>query len=258
MLAPYPRADGVQYRILAPYGLTVFDCQSLRATLQPHHCAANWTARKDGSKCIACPIGAIHSGKPPATIQPLPPNSRQPCCRCGQMPTFRLIGGIFCPGCYNRTREVLKGFNSKGKPPWQTGEKLREAWAIVAVPDAESALDILFAKKPKSGDTGFSHGLKIAHAPGLPLFCVIYPQHLWIDAIVTGADELQRIVDRLLPGAEIADSEFSATFAERWRFSAEPSTYTTQAKPQGHPCRNKLTLSVNSKLKHPIETPCFS
>jgi hypothetical protein len=231
MLAPLPRADGVEYRILVPYGLTVFDCQSLRATIQPHHCAANWTARKDGSQCIACPIGAIHSGNPPATVQTVPPNSRQPCCRCSQMPTYRLIGGIFCPGCYNRTREVLKGFNSKGKFPWQTADKLRDAWAIITVPDAQSALAALFSKKTISGDTGFAHGLKIEHAPGLPLFRVIYPQHLWIEAVVTGAEELQRIVERLLPRAVIADSEFSASFAKRWRSAAEPSSYTTQANP---------------------------
>lgn len=133
------------------------------------------------------------------------------------MPTYRSIGGILCVSCYNRTREVLKGYNSKGKPPWTTAEKLREAWAIITVPDAQLALDALFAKKPISGDTGFAHGLRDNHAPGLPLFCVIYPKHLWIDAIVTGAEELQRIVERLLPGAEVADSEFSATFAERWR-----------------------------------------
>jgi hypothetical protein len=136
------------------------------------------------------------------------------------MPTYRLIGGIFCPGCYNRTREVLKGFNSKGKFPWQTADKLREAWAIITVPDAQSAIDTLFSKKPISGDTGFAHGLRDNHAPGLPMFCVIYPQHLWIDAILTGAEELQRIVERLLPGAVIADSEFSASFAERWRATA--------------------------------------
>lgn len=217
MLAPLPRADGVQYRVLAPYGLTVFDCQSLRATLQPHHCAANWAARKDGSQCIACPVGAIHSGKAPSTIQAAPPNSRQPCCRCREAPTYRSIGGILCPSCYNRNREILRGYNSKGKPPWQTAAKLREASAIIAVPEAKAALDNLYSKKPLPGDTGVAHGLRAEHMPGLPLFCVIYPQHLWADAVVTGAEELQRIVERLLPGAVIADFELSISFAERWR-----------------------------------------
>lgn len=216
MLAPLPRADGVRYFEFYQ-GITGFECAALRATIQPHHCAANWTARRDGSRCIACPIGAIHSGKPSSTVQPTPPNSRQPCCRCGQRPTYRLIGGTFCPGCYNRSREVLKGRNGKGKLPWMTAEKLREACAIIAVPDAKSALDELFSKRAVSSNTGFASSLKIEHMPGLPMFCVIYPQHLWIDAIVTGLDELQRIVERLLPGAVIADSEFSASFADRWR-----------------------------------------
>lgn len=219
MLAPLPRADGVQYRILAPYGLTVFDCPSLRATLQPSACAANWFAHRDGSRCLGCPTGAIHAGKPPSTVQKLPPNSRTlPCCRCGQKPTYRLIGGVFCPSCDNRNREILKGFNSKGKPPWQTAEKLREVWAIIAVPGAKSALDELFSKK-SSSDTGFAHRLKIEHMPGLPFLSVLDSGNLWINAIVSGQDELSRIVSRLLPGAEISDTEFSPSFAERWRSS---------------------------------------
>ena len=136
------------------------------------------------------------------------------------MPTYRLIGGIYCPGCYNRTREILKGFNSKGKAPWNTAEKLREAWAIITIPDAQSALDNLFAKKLRSSETGFARRLRDNHAPGLPMFSAIYQQHLWINAVVTGDEELQRIVERLLPAAVIADSEFSASFAERWRSGA--------------------------------------
>jgi len=223
MLAPLPRADGVQYRILAPYGLTVFDCPGLRATLQPHHCAQNWKAHRDGSQCLGCPIGAIHSGKPPSEVQKPPPNSRsQPCCRCGNKPSYRLIGGIFCPSCHIRTAEALKAKNAKGRPPWQIAEKLREAFAIIKLADAGSVLRQVFKSPAESVDTGLARRLKTQHKPGLPFFSVLDAGHLWCSAVVTGQDELSRIVSRLLPGAVITESQFMPNFAEKWRTCGLP------------------------------------
>lgn len=232
MLAPSPRSNDVQYRIIAPYGLTVFDCNSLRATLQPHHCAANWTACRDGSKCNGCPTGAIHAGKSPAAVQPDKINGRsKPCCRCGQLPTYRLIAGVYCPGCANRSRELVRGFNAKGKHPWQTGEMAREVSAIIRTNNPDAALARIYGRKIPDFGVGFYSGLRQEHKPGIPLISKLDDSHLWGELIVTSPEELTRIVARLFPDSEIVEAEFSASFAERWRAAAEPSSYTAQANP---------------------------
>lgn len=212
MLAPSPRSNDVEYRILEPYGLTVFDCPALRATLQPANCAMNFRAMRDGSACRGCQLGAIHAGQPKA---PSPP-PKPACCRCGRTEQ-RLISGAVCVSCANRSWEVLKGKNSKGKLPTATGAKLRESFAIVRVINSGDALEKCFAKICSGTSEMYRRGIEQHHRPGTPLLSALDKRHVWISAVVTGAEELQRIVRRLLPGAVIADSEFSASFAERWR-----------------------------------------
>jgi hypothetical protein len=58
-------------------------------------------------------------------------------------------------------------------------------------------------------------GLKGKYLPGLPGVEVLDAGHLWVSAVVTGKEELERIVGRLLPGATIEDVEISQTFAEK-------------------------------------------
>lgn len=70
MPAPLPRFTGIEYRKI--YNLTVFDCTSLRATIQPHHCAANLKAQREGSTCVGCNLGAIHAGHRKAPPPPVP------------------------------------------------------------------------------------------------------------------------------------------------------------------------------------------
>ena len=212
MLAPSPRSNNVEYRILEPFGLTVFDCQALRATLQPANCAMNFRAMKDGSACRGCQLGAIHAGQARA---PLPP-PKPACCRCGRTEQ-RLISASLCVSCANRSWEVLKGKNSKGKPPMATGAKLRESFAIVLVSNSGDALEKCFAKIYSGSLALYRRGIEQHHRPGTPLLSALDSRHVWISAVVTGPEELQRVVERLLPGALITDSEFSASFVERWR-----------------------------------------
>lgn len=208
MLAPSPRSPDVQYRQI--YNLTVFDCPSLRATLQPTACAQNWADRKDGSACRGCPLGAIHAGHPEAP----PPPPRPSCCRCGRNEQ-RLMAGVLCVSCFNRQREVLKGKNSKGKFPVQAGAKLRWAYAILQMTGAATAL----AKMTERHRTSelWTTGLKTGYLPGLPSAVKLDGSHIWLSAIATDQDELSQMVSRLLPGAAIVDSELSDTFAEKWR-----------------------------------------
>ncbi len=55
--------------------------------------------------------------------------------------------------------------------------------------------------------------------PGLPAIEALDEQHAWVSAVVTGREELEMIVARLLPNGVIEDSELEATFAEK-HFSA--------------------------------------
>ena len=208
MLAPLPRASGVEYRQI--FNLAVFDCAPLRATLQPTHCAANWRAGRDGSACRGCRIGATHAGQPDAP----PPVSSRICCRCGTA-SQRIIGGVFCVGCYNRARECIRQENRKGFFPWRTGDVLRKVVAAVRVENANKALGLTFEKRSNDG-VNWKSGISQIHKPGTPWLTWCDAEHVWLESIVSGAAELDRIVERLLPGGEIVASDFLPTFSEQW------------------------------------------
>lgn len=207
MLAPTPRSPDVEYSIL--YGLSVFDCKSLRATLQPSACAANWAANRNGSICVGCRLGSIHAGR---TETP-PPPPKQPCIRCNRHDD-RLIGRLLCRGCFNRTREVARGTNGKGQRPVLAGALLRESFAIASLPDAAGALASLYRRRGTTSN--FSAQLKRACLPGLPRLEILGRETIWFEGITSGAEELSRALERLLPGAKIIDFELQKTFAERW------------------------------------------
>lgn len=121
-IPPFLDAPMVELREL--YGMKVFDCAPLRATITPATCAANYLSCKR-TLCTECPIGAEHAGRT------VPPKiSWRLCCRCGRTDQ-RLIRGQICVSCYNREREVLVGRNAKGAPPVHA-RPLRAADVFVA------------------------------------------------------------------------------------------------------------------------------
>ena len=211
MLAPQPRSRNVVYREIIP-GFLGFDCTALRATLSPSSCAANWRAGRDGSACRGCRIGATHAGLPDA---PPPPTCSTICCRCGRGVT-RVIGGCLCVSCFNRARECIRQENRKGLFPWRTGDILRKVVAAVRVENANSALATVFASKPSLAGKTWSSSLNQDHKPGTPCLTRCDAEHVWLEAVVSGANELDRIIERLLPGGVIVASDFQPTFSDQW------------------------------------------
>jgi hypothetical protein len=206
MLAPLPRVDGLEYSEL--YGLAVFKCEPLRSSLQPHQCADRWRNAQVGSACNGCHIGAQHAGQKPKPPKPM----RLPCIRCGST-EMRLISNTLCVSCFNRTREVVKGRNAKGRFPRNSGSKLHEAVAVIHQPDASAALDKLYFRHRTRNS---AHGIRREHKVGTPRISVLGPDHLWIEAIVRDGAELERIAGRLLPGAVIEDAEVYPSLADKW------------------------------------------
>lgn len=98
----------------------MFRCEPMRATLQVQKCAEMWreangkTPPERLAKCRNCPIGAAHAGEASFEVSVLRGSGICSRCHRGGM---RLIGGDICVSCWNRQREVIRGFNAKGKPP---------------------------------------------------------------------------------------------------------------------------------------------
>ena len=201
-------AIGIEYRELMP-GFFAFDCNPLRATISPTSCADRWSKSECGSSCHGCSVGAQHAGRPDA---PTPP-TRMPCCRCGRTDQ-RLLAKTLCVSCFNRQRETIKGRNSKGDFPMHASAKLRWGFAIVSHPSTATALAKMNERHRPKG-ASWSSGLKGQYLPGLPAIEVLDEQNAWLAAVVTGREELEMIVARLLPNGVIEDAEFSATFAEQ-------------------------------------------
>src|SRR5574337_1695676 len=217
MPAPFPRHPDIHYWELLP-GFLGFDCQRLRATLSPTSCAEQWRHPRDGSPCNGCPVGAHHAGKPSAPPKPI----RPPCLRCGRS-DGRLLAKVLCVGCYNRAREAVKGRNGKGSRPKLAPAKLRQAHAILHLPDAAKALDRLYRRRDTSRHwkTAFHRD----HKPGLPLLQWLDADHAWMDVVSTGEAEIHAMGRRLLPGAEVVEIELGPTFLERWE--AVPASVVT-------------------------------
>jgi hypothetical protein len=195
MLALPPRVEGLAYEII--YGLTVFRCTALRATIQPSACSINFTEHR----CLACKnctIGAIHASKqaPP----PLPGNARnwaldyrpkaaldfcitKTCIRCCR-PSPRIVGKAFCPSCWNRSLEVVHGRNGKGDWPRVTASILHRCNAIFEAPAF---------KYPEPCQT-----LRISR----------YGTGYWLSGLLSDAAELARLLARIAPGAVLVDAEF--------------------------------------------------
>lgn len=195
MLALPPRVEGLAYEII--YGLTVFRCTALRATIQPSACAINYSEHR----CLACkncPTGAIHAGKqaPP----PLPGNARnwalgyrpksvlddciiRSCVRCCR-PSPRVISRSYCPNCWNRNLDVFHGRNGKGVWPRVTASMLHRCNAIFESPAFQLP------------------------EPSQPLRITRYGAGYWLTGLIADAAELSRLLGRIAPGAVLVDAEF--------------------------------------------------
>jgi hypothetical protein len=100
-------------------GVKHFRCERMRASLSTSACAGNWRLANDQKdprreQCHGCPIGALHAGESDLNLSPL--RGSLVCGRCHRRST-RLIKKHLCVSCQNRAYEVVKGRNSKGKPP---------------------------------------------------------------------------------------------------------------------------------------------
>ena len=106
----------IQYFKIDGIDADYFACERLRATLSVATCASRYRASADGESyisCLRCPIGAKHAGVAVSDPSVATPKT---CTRCFQQST-RMVLGRLCVTCYNRTRETLKGANSKGGVP---------------------------------------------------------------------------------------------------------------------------------------------
>jgi hypothetical protein len=204
------RATGVEYRELIP-GSFAFDCRQLRATISAATCAKNWQRAEPGSSCIGCQIGAQHAGKR-ATPQIV---GRLPCVRCGRKDQ-RMIGGVLCVNCYNRQREAMLGRNAKGQFPHTIGANLHESFSVLRIPNAEAAIQQIYKRRVISPDH-LRVGLRSDFLPGLPRFEAVEHDAAWLEVIVSGREELARIVERLMPAAMIEEVEVSESLTDRHR-----------------------------------------
>ena len=194
MLAPLPRAEGIEYRDVC--GHLLFDCAGLKASLSPASCADNFTQRRCFA-CTDCEIGQIHAGK---ATQTQPDASHRPCVctRCGKKDTRRQVGGVLCMSCYNREREVLRGRNGKGCFPRVVAAHLHRCTATLAGDDLLEKFQLPGQHLP----------------PASPSIIQIAPGQYLLDAIVTGTDELSRLLARRLPGAHIREAHIGPSFLE--------------------------------------------
>ena len=126
-------------------GLEFFKCERLNATLSTAGCARQWRkANQDPDHrvqtheslwhCRACSTGAANAGEKGviAGFSELIEDVKRICPRCRRL-SPRLINGLHCISCYNRSREARIGKNAKGHPPALM--KLLHAERLVVVED---------------------------------------------------------------------------------------------------------------------------
>jgi hypothetical protein len=163
--------------------LQVFTCDRLKSVLTKEACAANYTRSNAPLSCKGCPIGSAHAyglnyrdkSDRHATAEAAHGLS---CIRCERnvhtatkyIARFRLTRKhTLCLNCFNREREVVRGYNAKGaKPVKHSGLKT----AAITVETAEG--------KHKVEDIGLRSGYL----------------------------ECARYVERVMPGATLLKTEF--------------------------------------------------
>jgi hypothetical protein len=188
------------------YGLQVFDCDRLHATLSPAACSDNYINQKCLA-CAGCPTGAElspghigrASNKEPGSLA-LAGCHWHTCVRCGEQVSRLLIGEI-CVSCRNRVLEVFRGHNAKGGFPWLAAQRLHTACALLHGP----ATLMRTFYRPRAP----SHPL-----PGAPYLTRIDTTGYWLSTVVTGEAELHAYLSRRLPGAEVVDLDIGPSLAE--------------------------------------------
>jgi hypothetical protein len=100
--------------------------------------------------------------------------------------------------CYNREREVVRGRNGKGAYPRVVAAHLHHCEALLA---GDRLLD-KFKMESQPSPTAMPRLTQ--YGTGLYL----------LDAIVTDAGELARLVNRRLPGATIVESTIGPSFSQ--------------------------------------------
>lgn len=101
------------------YGLHLFQCEPYRARLTSKACAARYREANDARgreaerivHCRSCPIGASHAGVDQTYFSQY--YDTLLCPRCHKT-WLRIIKGRVCVSCYNRERELVRGYNAKG------------------------------------------------------------------------------------------------------------------------------------------------
>lgn len=183
------------------YGSSYFQCQPLRALLSVRACSDNHL-RKRCLSCFDCSLGKLHAQQEPspghATTIDNSGNSRplhscmgKACIRCNEQ-HFRLMALSFCPSCWNRMLEIVRGRNSKGSWPAKAAAKLRHVRAIIDLPN-RTAIDRFMAS-----ETAACKALR---------FTRYGPNSIWFEGVLGGTEELSRMLARTLPGATLLDAD---------------------------------------------------
>lgn len=116
----------------------MFDCVARSLRLTKKGCAKLWESARDDPpqphegrfSCRSCAVGAANAGKPHDQFAAIRDELRPFCVRC-QKVSDRIIGGRFCPSCYNRDREVRIGKNAKGGFPNRVASTLAPVRILV-------------------------------------------------------------------------------------------------------------------------------
>ncbi len=177
--------------------LNVFTCERLNSVLTKEACAANYTRSNAPLFCKGCPIGSAHADG----LNYRDESDRHAkaeaahglsCIRCERnvhtatkyIARFRLTRKhTLCMNCFNREREVVRGYNAKGaKPVKHSGLKT----AAITVETAEG--------KRKIEDIGLRSGYL----------------------------ECARYVERVMPGATLLKTEFDGETIEQFSLWTPP------------------------------------
>ena len=135
--------------------------------------------------CVKCPVGRAHAG---AEHTPMARHKSRLCVRCGC--TFmRIIGGCLCVSCYNRQREALANKNAKGGTPHIVANGLYWMRAIVQTPRPIRT--------------------RLNAPAGLPSIELLQPGAYWLECLATDRAELERFIEKAMPGGQITAFEMT-------------------------------------------------
>lgn len=201
------------------YGLKqrVFDCERISAQVTQEQCAASYLRNNIGSGCHNCSIGRHFSGDAPIAEDRHSAINKSlglACIRCERnvhtatkyIARFRLTRKhTLCLTCFNREREVVRGYNAKGaRPVKHSGLKT----AAITVKTAEG--------ERKVEDIGLRSGYL----------------------------ECARYVERVMPGATLLKTEFDGETIGRFSLWTPPFSPWEPGMVRGEkPCKRKRTYT---------------